>query len=129
MAIGLIDGLVWAVGGVLLGAVVWSKFGGVKPERAVELAKQAGTFILDVRTEAEFAGGHLERAKLIPVQSLAGRSSELPSDKKTPILVYCAVGGRSAVAAGLLKAKGYEQVHDMSGGISAWQGAGFPVVK
>ena len=127
--ISLFDAAFLAVGAVIVGAVVWSKFGGVKPEQAAELAKQAGTFILDVRTEAEFAGGHLERAKLIPVQRLAGRLSEVPQDKKTPILVYCAMGGRSAVAAGLLKAKGYEAVHDMAGGFNAWQAAGCPVVK
>lgn len=129
MAIGLIDGLALAVGGIIVGAIVWSKLGGVKPAQAAELAKAPGTFILDVRTEGEYAGGHLERAKLIPVQGLAGRLSELPADKKTPILVYCAVGGRSAAAAGLLKAKGYEAVHDLSGGINAWQAAGFPIVK
>ncbi|MDD5627509.1 MAG: rhodanese-like domain-containing protein [Elusimicrobia bacterium] len=112
-----------------MATIVWSRFGGVKPAQAAELAKQPGAFILDVRTEAEYAGGHLERAQLIPVQSLAGRLAELPAAKKTPILVYCAVGGRSAVAARLLKSKGYEAVHDLAGGINAWRSAGLPVVK
>jgi len=114
---------------VVLGLVAISRLRGVGPARAAELAGQAGTFVLDVRTPGEYAGGHLERAVLIPVQQLSNRLLELPADKKTPILVYCAVGGRSAAAAGLLKAKGYESVHDLSGGIRAWQSAGLPVVK
>ncbi|MBI5240971.1 MAG: rhodanese-like domain-containing protein [Elusimicrobia bacterium] len=125
----LLEGPALAAGGVIVGTLLWSKLGGVKPARAAELAKQPGTFILNVRTQEEYSGGHLERSVLIPVQSLPGRLSELPADKKTPILVYCAVGGRSSMAAGILKAKGYEAVHDMSGGINAWQSAGFPVVK
>jgi len=114
---------------VVLGTVACSRLAGTKPAQAAELAKQAGTFILDVRTEGEYAQGHLEKAVLIPVQSLPGRLSELPADKTTPILVYCAVGGRSSMAAVLLKAKGYASVHDLSGGIVAWGNAGLPVVK
>ncbi|MCX5795152.1 MAG: rhodanese-like domain-containing protein [Elusimicrobia bacterium] len=129
MAISWVDGAALAAAAVILGALACSRLGGVKPAQAAEIAKQPGTFVLDVRTQAEYEQGHLERAVLIPVQLLAGRLSQLPADKKSPILVYCAVGGRSAVAATLLRAKGYGQVHDLAGGISAWQGAGFPVVK
>ncbi len=129
MAITVLDGVLMAAGAAVLGVMACSRWAGTKPAQAAELAKAPGTFILDVRTEGEYGGGHLERAKLIPVQSLAGRLSELPEDKKTPVLVYCAVGGRSAVAAGLLKAKGYEAVCDLAGGISAWQAVGLPIVK
>ena len=129
MQINLLDAALAAAAVAVLGTVACSRLAGTKPAQAAELARQAGTFILDVRTDGEFAGGHLERAKLIPVQQLPGRLSELPADKQTPILVYCAVGGRSAVAAALLKGKGYTAVHDLSGGIGAWKSAGLPVVK
>jgi rhodanese-related sulfurtransferase len=125
----LIDAAVLVAAAAVLLTVVWSRFSGDKPAQAAELAKQPGTFVLDVRTQGEYAQGHLERSVLIPVQQLAGRLSDLPADKSTPILVYCAMGGRSAVAAGLLKSKGYANVHDLSGGIGAWQRAGLPVVK
>jgi rhodanese-related sulfurtransferase len=123
------EGALLAAAALAAGLFIYARRGGVKPAQAADLARQSRTFILDVRTEDEYAGGHLERAKLIPVQGLAGRLSELPSDKQTPILVYCAVGGRSAVAAGILKVKGYEAVHDLAGGINAWLKAGFPVVR
>ena len=127
--ISMVDAAALAAGAAVLGAVAWSRFAGTKPAQAAELVKQAGTFILDVRTQGEYSQGHLERAVLIPVQQLPARMSELPTDKKTQILVYCAMGGRSAVATALLKTKGYEQVHDLAGGISAWQSAGLPVMK
>jgi rhodanese-related sulfurtransferase len=127
--ISLVDAAALILAVVVLGAAAWSRLAGTKPAQAAELAKQEGTFILDVRTQGEYSQGHLERAIHIPVQQLSGSLSELPADKKTPILVYCAMGGRSAVAATVLKAKGYEQVHDLAGGISAWQSAGFSVVQ
>ena len=129
MMISFFDAAVLAAAVAVLGTVACSRLAGTKPAEAAELAKRPGTFVLDVRTEGEYAQGHLERSVLIPVQQLPGRLSELPADKQAPILVYCAVGGRSALAAGLLKAKGYKQVHDLAGGISAWQGAGVPVVR
>ena len=125
----LFDAAALTAAAAVVGTMLWSRWSGTKPAQAAELAKQAGTFILDVRTAGEHAQGHLERAVLIPVHELPGRLAELPADKQTPIVVYCAVGGRSSLAAVLLKAKGYANVHDLSGGIVAWQRAGLPVVK
>jgi phage shock protein E len=73
----------------------------------------AGARLLDVRTPAEFAGGHLKGAVNIPVQELAGRLGEL--DKSETVLVYCASGGRSASAARLLGSAGFGKVHDLGG--------------
>jgi rhodanese-related sulfurtransferase len=85
--------------------------------------------ILDVRTEREFAGGHLEGAVLIPVQALQGRLAELASRKQEPVLVYCASGNRSTVAAKLLIDAGFQQVTNLRRGIAEWSKAGLPVVK
>jgi phage shock protein E len=77
-----------------------------------------GALLLDVRTPAEFAGGHVEGALNVPVQVLAQRLGEL-GDKARPIVVYCQSGGRSARAAGELQAAGFT-VHDL-GGIGNWK--------
>jgi rhodanese-related sulfurtransferase len=78
----------------------------------------AGARLLDVRTPAEYAGGHIEGAILIPVQEIQSRVNELePKDK--PIVVYCASGGRSASAAHFLTLSGYKEVFDL-GGIGNW---------
>ncbi len=98
------------------------------PAAFAAFAEKPGAFLLDVRNPDEFAAGRLPGAKLVPVAELEARLAELPADKKTPVLVYCAKGGRSARAARLLSEKGYESVHDLAGGIAAWKDAGKPVV-
>ena len=82
--------------------------------RARELVA-AGATLLDVRTPAEFAGGHLDGALNIPVAELASRQAEVPRGR---VVVYCQSGGRSARAAGLLASAGYE-VFDL-GAMANW---------
>jgi rubrerythrin len=71
-----------------------------------------------VRQPGEYESEHLPGAKLIPLPELAGRLAELDADK--PTVVYCAIGGRSRVAAQVLAAKGFREVLNLSGGIKAW---------
>jgi rhodanese-related sulfurtransferase len=82
--------------------------------------------ILDVRAKEEFDLGHLDSAMLIPVDELETRFGELSKDK--PIIVYCRSGKRSATAAAILVSKGFSPVYDMTGGINAWTGKGYPVI-
>ncbi|MFH1021489.1 MAG: rhodanese-like domain-containing protein [Pseudomonadota bacterium] len=77
--------------------------------------------LLDVRQPKEYEEGHLAGAVLIPLKELPGRLAEL--DKEKPVIVYCAVGGRSKAAAQLLAGKDFATVYNMSGGIKAWQGS------
>lgn len=83
-------------------------------------------FLLDVRTPAEFAGGHIEGAANIAVETLQSRLSEIPRDQ--PVVLYCRSGNRSAQAAQILRDAGFTGIYDM-GGIIAWEQAGLPVVK
>jgi len=96
---------------------------------AARLAKQPGTVILDVRTPQEYAQGRLEGAVLLPVGELSQRLDDLPKDKKTPVLVYCATGRRSLDAGRFLTEQGYTAVHELQGGITAWQAEGQPIVR
>lgn len=75
-----------------------------------------GATLLDVRTPGEFADGHLDGALNVPVQALPAGAAELPKDR--PVVVYCRSGRRSAAAAEMLRARGWE-VHDL-GPQSAW---------
>ncbi|MFN7700729.1 MAG: rhodanese-like domain-containing protein [Deltaproteobacteria bacterium] len=65
-----------------------------------------GAVLLDVRTPGEFADGHVNGAKNIPVQELAHRVAELP--RGVSVVVYCRSGARSATAAQMLRARGHE---------------------
>ncbi len=93
-----------------------------------ELIADSSVVILDVRTAAEFAEGHIQGAILIDQgQSdfVEKAKSALPIDKK--IAIYCRSGRRSANAAGKLADIGYKCVN-LKGGIIAWKDAGKPVV-
>jgi rhodanese-related sulfurtransferase/rubrerythrin len=74
--------------------------------------------LLDVRQPEEYESEHLPGAKLIPLPELSGRLAELDGEK--PTIVYCAIGGRSRVAAQVLAAKGFREVFNLTGGIKAW---------
>jgi rhodanese-related sulfurtransferase len=78
----------------------------------------SGATLLDVRSAGEWAGGHLEGARHVPVGELAGRITELPRDR--PVVVYCASGFRSARAATMLAEAGFT-VHDL-GAMDRWGG-------
>lgn len=75
-----------------------------------------GGLLVDVRTEEEFADGHIEGARNIPVDRIRSEMGNLPKDK--PIVVYCAVGSRSAVAAATLHGAGYQAKN--LGGMGNW---------
>ncbi|MCZ2442958.1 MAG: rhodanese-like domain-containing protein [Flavobacteriales bacterium] len=74
-----------------------------------------GAIILDVRTKAEFQRGHVKGSINIPLDQLSHNLSKL--DRKKTIVTCCASGMRSASAKGMLRVKGFEQVHN--GG--SWQ--------
>lgn len=76
--------------------------------------------ILDVREEAEFAFGHIEGAKSIPMGELEARLSEL--DKEQEIYVICRTGKRSDMAAQKLALHGFIKVFNVLPGMTSWQG-------
>ncbi len=96
-------------------------------ELAARLADNDPPLILDVRTEKEFASGHIPGAVNIPHLQLAERISELPADTGTEIVVHCRSGKRAADAEAVLEAAGYSAVRDLDGHMLAWSGAGLPV--
>jgi rhodanese-related sulfurtransferase len=96
---------------------------------ATRLLNQPGTLVLDVREAAEFAAGHLPRARHIPGSELSKRVEELAKWKEKPVLVTCASGARSGSALRVLKGAGFTQAVNLKGGISAWQQASLPVEK
>ena len=74
--------------------------------------------ILDVRQPKEYETGHIPGAVLAPLPDLTDHLSRIDQDK--PVLVYCAVGGRSRVAAQLLSGQGFKNIINLSGGFKSW---------
>lgn len=89
-------------------------------KRFIDESPQGSLTILDVRQPAEYENGHIPGAKLIPLPEIKDRMDEIDPDM--PTVVYCAIGGRSRVAAQMLSGKGFKKVYNLSGGIKAWQG-------
>jgi rhodanese-related sulfurtransferase len=84
-------------------------------------------FWLDVREQSEYDAGHIPGITLIPTGQVPNRLSDIPKDK--PVIVTCRSGNRSSQITQYLKEQGYTNVHNMEGGINAWQQAGYPVEK
>lgn len=105
-----------------------SGYASVAPEQAVRLMND-GAFVLDVRSMDEYRSGHLTGAKNLSVADLPAKLDSLEAHKTGPTLVYCESGMRSARACGILRKAGFEQLHNLSGGISAWRGANLPIAK
>ena len=84
----------------------------------------AAPIVVDVRSEAEHAGGHIAGSLNIPLTHLDERMSEIPAGR--PVAVHCEGGYRSAIAASLLQKLGRRDVHDIVGGYKAWLAAKLP---
>src|ERR687894_2099811 len=95
---------------------------GGAPERA------AAPVIVDVREQHEFDEGHIPGAKHVPRGHLESRIEGTAPDKSQKVILYCASGNRSALAAHTLQSMlGYEDVESMTGGITLWKDRGFEV--
>ncbi|MEN2982113.1 MAG: rhodanese-like domain-containing protein [Thermus sp.] len=87
----------------------------------------SGIVVVDVRTPAEFAQGHVPGAINLPVEAIAQWADRLPKDK--PVYLYCRSGNRSRQAAEYLKKKGYTNLYHVEGGVLAIERAGFSLVR
>ena len=100
-------------------------------EAALLLSRGERPLVVDVRGADEFDGelGHIPGAKLLPLNELAHRASELEPWRDQPIVAVCRSGGRSSTATGLLTAAGFKDVRSLSGGMTAWNQRGLPVER
>ena len=83
--------------------------------------------VLDVRGRGEWTEGHLPGVENIHYGHLAARAAELPRDGT--LVLQCETGSRSAIGSSVLRAAGFRNVVNLSGGLNAWRDAGLPVEK
>lgn len=117
-------------------ALLWPMLGrsaggatNVSSAEAVLLMSRNKPLVLDVRDESEFAEGHIQGAKNIPVAKLLERIKEIEKYKDKPVLVHCQRGPRAKAACAILRGQAFTQLHHLEGGLQAWQEANMPVVK
>ena len=99
----------------------------ITPNELAERLQGGDVAVVDVRGRAEWEAGHLPTVPNIPLGYLNDRLAEIPADK--PVVVHCQTGGRSAIAASLLRAQGVTNVMNLTGGFAGWQNAGHPVER
>lgn len=124
------------IGNILIGSfILWllwkrliaPRLSGVKSMSAADYHtfRNEKHTLLDVRSKGEWQSGHPSHAMHIELGEVSQRMHEIDKDK--PLVVICASGNRSAMAATKLANAGFETVYNFSGGMGAWQSAGLPV--
>jgi rhodanese-related sulfurtransferase len=101
----------------------------LSPNEAVLLMNDDNTIVVDVRESTEFAQGHIEGARNIPLAKLIDRAYELESAKQSPLIVTCQSGTRSLAAGKKLTSLGFSKVFELKGGMFAWQDQNLPITK
>jgi rhodanese-related sulfurtransferase len=113
-------------GGMLLVPQLGNLGNAIGTAEAVRLLNREKGVLIDVCEPAEFAAGHANGARNIPLGSLEN-SKDLPTNKALPLVVMCASGTRSRRAAGILRKLGYQNVQPVAGGNAAWREANLPM--
>ncbi len=118
-------------GAMLLWPLVRGGGGGasVNTLQATQLMNRENALVLDVREPAAYAAGHILGAKNLPLGELEKRVEEIEKHKKKPVIVTCDTGMTSTRAVKVLKARGFENVVNLSGGFRAWLQASLPMEK
>jgi rhodanese-related sulfurtransferase len=84
-------------------------------------------YLLDVREQWEYDEGHIPGITLLPMGEVPSRLDEIPTDKE--VIVTCRTGNRSGQVADFLRQNGFDNIHNMQGGIVAWEQAGYEVSR
>lgn len=114
----------------------WSYFGnrilGIKEvdtAQAMNLINREDAFLLDVREQSEYDGGHIINSRLIPAGKLKDRVGELEKYRDKPIIVVCRSGNRATPITSWLGKQGFAKTYLLTGGVLAWQKAKLPLQK
>ena len=101
----------------------------VSPQRAQEIIDEApeGLVVLDVRTPAEFAEGHLPDAILVDFRAPDFEDQLTALDPTVPYVLYCRSGNRSGQSMPIMERLGFQEVYEVDGGIVAWMADSLPV--
>jgi glyoxylase-like metal-dependent hydrolase (beta-lactamase superfamily II) len=94
-------------------------------ERIADPPDARAPVLLDVRTPSEHQQKRIPGSTAISLAQFPERSSELPRDR--PLILYCAGGYRSSIAASLLQSRGFSEVSEIAGGITAWEAGNLPL--
>lgn len=102
-----------------------------------KMRAERDALVIDVRESSEHEQGHIRSALLVPRGIIEAAADpgypkhvpELCAARNRPVVLYCATGGRSAMAAAVLQMMGFTEVYSLAGGFAQWEQSGMPVVR
>ena len=103
-------------------------FASVAPGEAVRMMN-SGALLVDIRTQAEFAAGHIAGARNLPGAAIASGAEALARFKEKSVIAYCDTGMTGGSAARHLARLGFKHALNLRGGLAAWRQENLPVVK
>jgi len=112
---------------VVVSVILDTMIESLSPQKAQDLISSGEIEVIDVRDPAEWYGGHIAGARLVPLTQL--RSSPKAALARDGVLFVCAAGVRSETAARIAVSNGLAKVYNLSGGTRAWVKAGLPLVN
>jgi rhodanese-related sulfurtransferase len=101
----------------------------VSPQQATNMVNREDARIVDLRDADEFRQGHIAGSLNIPMNQFAERITELDKYKGKPVILLCKMGTNAGVAGRQLRARGFDRVARIQGGIQGWRADNLPVVK
>ncbi len=114
---------------LLLPVVQGATASGISPTEAVQCMNREKGLVIDVCSAEEFAASHINGAVNVPLDQLEAKLPSVAKNKSIPLILVCAAGARSKRAQAMAQKLGYEKVHSLQGGLTAWKEANLPVVK
>ena len=99
----------------------------ISPQEALQMQTQNQAVIIDVRENDEWNAGHIAGAIHVPLSEITNHIPELSKYQNSPVIMQCKSGARSAKAADILAKAGFSKVHNLAGGLNAWQKANLQI--
>ena len=112
----------WAASGLEIASIPQTT-----PQEVAARLRTGAVEVLDVRGKSEWETGHLPGARNVPVGHVADHLDEIPRDR--PVVVHCESGARAAIAASVLRSRGFDNVTNLAGGFADWKAGGNPIVR
>jgi len=104
------------------------KYNDIRPVEAIGLINHKNAVVFDVRPNDAFKKGHVTNAINIPLEELKSNPKKAAKYKNKPVIIYCNSGTTSMAACKILQEQGFELIHNMRGGITAWERDSYPVI-
>lgn len=119
----------------ILSLLLWNMFSGnigasqIVPTEVTRLINHENAQVLDLRSAEDFAKGHIINAVNFTAANLQEHEKALEKYKDKTVILYCNQGQDSTRVARTLKAKGFEKIYCLKGGLIAWRNANLPLTK